>query len=73
MKRLLAMTALALPLTLCACIFVVSSKEETIGAGTEVELCASCGEVYGSVECCDEDAAICGDCGKIKGSPGCCK
>ncbi len=35
------------------------------------KLCG-CGEVKGSENCCNPDAAKCGSCGKIKGSPGCC-
>ena len=39
----------------------------------KVLLCAKCGQIKGSPECCKEGAARCAMCGLIKGSPGCCR
>ena len=72
MKRLLPLIALALPLAFSASCILVIDEDNNHEHGGDYELCVSCGEVYGSDACCDEDAARC-DCGMIKGSPGCCK
>ncbi len=39
----------------------------------EVVLCAKCGQVKGSENCCKIGAEKCEKCGLAKGSPGCCK
>jgi len=71
MKKLFSLFALAglLSIGLSSCIFVVRDSDDHHSR----EICSSCGEWYGSADCCDDDAALCGHCGKIEGSPGCCK
>ncbi|MHC4250820.1 MAG: hypothetical protein ACYS9X_16970 [Planctomycetota bacterium] len=53
-----------------------TSEPETTadaGAAGKVLLCAKCGQIKGSDECCKEGAARCPKCGLAKGSPGCCR
>jgi len=39
----------------------------------EPKLCAACGHIKGSPECCQPGMPRCPQCGLIAGSPGCCK
>ena len=52
-----------------------STEEEGAAAkpAGKVLLCAKCGQIKGSPECCKEGAPRCAMCGLIKGSPGCCR
>ena len=44
------------------------------GAPKDRALCANCGEIKDSGDCCKlEGRQLCGKCGKFKGSAGCCK
>ena len=48
------------------------SKEKSVEVVKgDIVLCAHCGEIKGSANCCNKEAKRCG-CGAIKGSPGCC-
>jgi hypothetical protein len=37
------------------------------------QLCAKCGQIKGSTNCCKPNQVKCSKCSKVKGSPGCCK
>ncbi len=37
------------------------------------KICASCGQIKGTADCCKPGATKCEKCGLVKGSPGCCK
>ncbi len=37
------------------------------------KICADCGQIKGTADCCKPGAAVCTKCGLVKGSPGCCK
>lgn len=51
-----------------------TAGQKSSAGGDVALLCAKCGEVKGSDECCKlEGKEICDKCGLIKGSPGCCK
>jgi len=50
-----------------------TSCSKTSTASVDKVLCTGCGQVKGSDECCNPDAAKCTKCELAKGSPGCCK
>jgi hypothetical protein len=43
------------------------------GSSEPVYLCAKCGFIKGSDDCCKSGQATCSKCGLVKGAPGCCK
>ena len=58
--------------SMTANLIPADSKEKTVEVVKgDIVLCAGCGEIKGSANCCNKDAKRCG-CGAIKGSPGCC-
>ena len=50
-----------------------SSKTASL-ASRKVWICAKCGQIKGSADCCKTARTQkCSHCGLVKGSPGCCK
>ena len=52
----------------------VKSAPEVLKAGAsgKVLICAKCGQIKGSEQCCVKGQELCSHCGLVKDSPGCC-
>ena len=62
---------------ICILLFVgalfVAGCEKKSDAAAGTVLCAQCGQVKDSAQCCNPDAEKCVGCNLAKGSPACCK
>ena len=70
---LLLATAMAAVLVGVGCEANPTEKTGGQTIASAPKICAKCGQIKGTDECCVPGAAICLKCGLVKGSPGCCK
>ena len=60
------------PFSKCGRSKKAAAPKAEVKSASVVDVCAGCGEIKGSANCCKPDAKKCG-CGMNKGSIGCCK